>query len=175
MVAKLSSKVLIAVSGAIATIVVLAGCVSGNQSSPHVTAQPSTASAVGTATATPTPTAAAVPTQFPANTPLPEPTASSVEPVIVVAGLDIGGATVSASGYVAGIIENNGTCTFLFTNGQSNVTLTSSGISDVRTTSCGLVEAPASRFSSGSWGVTLTYLSLAGETTVSQSSAVEIP
>jgi hypothetical protein len=156
-----------------AAIMAMVGCATVSPSNPGTT--PPTVESPATPTATPSATAASVPTQFPANTPLPEATASSVEPVIVVAGLDIGGASVSASGYVAGVVETDGTCTFSFSNGTAAVTLTSSGISNVTTTSCGLVQAPVARFSSGSWGVTLTYKTLAGETVVSQSSAVEIP
>ena len=103
-----------------------------------------------------------------------EPTAAPVEAVIVVAGADVDGLNVSASGYVSGVVESTGTCTFTFTRLDELVESTRDAVANVTDTSCGLVQIPIDQFQRGTWQVTLTYLS--GELTVtSPPTNLEIP
>lgn len=79
--------------------------------------------------------------------------------VIVIAGADLDGLNVSASGYVAGAVENGGTCTFVFTRPEQLIEVISEAVANATTTSCGVVQAPISQFTKGAWQVTLTYVS----------------
>lgn len=121
-------------------------------------------SAPGSATRTPASSAPAIPSDT--QKPTPEPSVGiELSATIVVAGVDPDGAHVSASGYVVGAVENGGTCTFTFTGGGSPVTVSSSGMADRSTTSCGLVQATIDRFTPGSWNVVLTYSSATSSAT----------
>lgn len=109
------------------------------------------------------------------STVVPEPTPLEIEPVIVVAGIDVDGLHVSSSGYVAGIVEDGGTCTFTFSGSGASTDVSSVGRSDVRTTSCGLVQVPIEAFSRGTWTVMVTYSSEAVSATASEPTTLEIP
>jgi hypothetical protein len=122
-----------------------------------------------TATTTPTPR----PTTQPTNDP--EPVAAGVEPVLVVASADEGGKTVSASGYVAGVVEDGGSCHFIFEANGTQSSADSVGIPDVRTTSCGLVQVPVEGLGAGSWKITLEYTALDANLYTSLSETVNIP
>jgi hypothetical protein len=82
-------------------------------------------------------------------------------------GKDSGKSAVvtSASGaevraLVSGVVEDGGTCTFVFTKGSETIAKTSSGVANVSTTNCVLYSpAPSSYLSSGSWTVSLSYTS----------------
>ena len=77
---------------------------------------------------------------FPTSSTSPSATAQADgdrEAVITVAGIDVDGRNVSASGYVSGIVEDGGNCLYTFTGITGEVTVESSGIADVVTTSCG--------------------------------------
>lgn len=86
---------------------------------------------------------------------------STIEPVLVVAGVDVDGQHVTASGYVSGVVSNGGTCVFAFkgTATGASVTVDSAGNADRMSTSCGMVQVPIARFDRGSWSVTLGYTS----------------
>lgn len=94
---------------------------------------------------------------------IPESKGTSTKPtaVVVIAGVDTDGAHVSVSGYVTGVIEDGGTCTFLVANKVTKVIvkIESTGVSDARTTSCGTNQAPIASFSRSSWTATLHYSS----------------
>jgi cytoskeletal protein RodZ len=63
---------------------------------------------------------------------------------------------------VSGVVENNGTCTFVFTQGANTVTKTSTGVANVSTTICALVSpdpTPSTFLSKGNWNVALSYTS----------------
>lgn len=169
LMARPASGLLATVVTTAAVVLLLSGCVpdNGSPSSTSAATSSATPSAVPTETMPP-------PTKFPEVPGNEEPAPTEIEPVIVVAGIDLGGESVSASGYVAGIAEEGGTCTFAFTSGSSTVTRTTTSVSDQRSTSCGLVEVPISEFSSGSWSVTLRYSSPAAGDTSSQPTTVEI-
>lgn len=66
--------------------------------------------------------------------------------------------TVQASGFVAGLIEDGGTCTLTLTKGSDVVTATSKGTADATTTSCGLLQTPTG-VAAGTWTAVLAYSS----------------
>jgi hypothetical protein len=82
-------------------------------------------------------------------------------------GKDSGKSAVvtSASGdevraLVSGVIEDGGTCTYVFTKGSETISKTSAGVANVSSTNCVLFNpAPSSFLSSGSWTVSLSYTS----------------
>lgn len=95
--------------------------------------------------------------------------------VMTFAGLDVDGTQVSAAGYVQGLIENGGACTFTFTGVGAPVVVPAEGIADSRTTSCGTVAVPVDQLPSGTWSVTLSYTSAAAGTLTSTALTVEVP
>ncbi|AGW40712.1 hypothetical protein O159_05170 [Leifsonia xyli subsp. cynodontis DSM 46306] len=83
---------------------------------------------------------------------------ATVEPVLVVASVDVDGKHVTASGYVQGVIEECGTCVYTFTrNGSPTITVEREAVADRATTSCGTVHPDAAEFARGSWSVALGY------------------
>lgn len=108
----------------------------------------------------------------PTTDPLPAPT---IEPVIVVAAVDVDGKHVTASGYVQGLIEDGGTCTFVFSReGVAPVTAEHAGAADRSSTACGAVQPEIGSFVRGTWSVTLDYSSPSG-TYHSRPQTVEVP
>ncbi|MGK9148855.1 hypothetical protein KXS11_14595 [Plantibacter flavus] len=104
-----------------------------------------------------------------------DPTPIPPEAVLVFASVDEDGAAVSASAYVAGVIENDGVCTFTFTMGDAVVTSVSDGLADRSTTSCGTVQIPIDQFTSGAWNASIVYTSATIPELASVSSPLEIP
>jgi hypothetical protein len=80
--------------------------------------------------------------------------------VLVVASMDVDGAHVTASGFVQGLIQDGGTCTYTFARiGSSPITVEHGAVADRATTSCGTIQADAAQFARGTWNVTLGYVS----------------
>jgi hypothetical protein len=105
-----------------------------------------------------------------------EPAPSSIEPVIVVAGVDVDGRSVTVSGYIAGIVEDGGKCEYLLHRAESpDVHELRPGQADRATTSCGSVAIGLQRLTRGEWNVNLRYTSLSEETFVSSPAKVEVP
>lgn len=78
---------------------------------------------------------------------------------------------VSASGMVTDIAQGDGTCTYVFTNGESVVTKTSSSLANPTSTTCATVSFDASELPiSGVWSVKLKYTS---STAVGESNSKE--
>ena len=100
------------------------------------------------------------------NTERPQPvqseTATTSEAFISVAGIDVDGAHLSVSGFVTGIIEDGGSCEFSVARNEVVHNLVGTGASNATSTSCGLVSAPVSELSPGTWVVTMTYVSVNG-------------
>jgi hypothetical protein len=96
--------------------------------------------------------------------------------VMTIAAVDTNGENVSVSGYVSGIVEDDGTCDFVVANAATgkSVDIAGTGISNARTTSCGTSQEPIASFTRGSWTVTLHYKSTAA-TVVSTPINLEIP
>lgn len=121
-------------------------------------------------TAEPSPLSSEARTGVPVDSTL----APAVLPVIVVADVDVDGQHVTSSGYVAGILEADGTCTFRFESVDAEVSAESIGIADRSTTVCESVHVPIAEFVRGTWLVTLTYTGVMGEQWVSESVTMEV-
>ncbi|MFZ4893236.1 hypothetical protein ACL9RL_02170 [Plantibacter sp. Mn2098] len=104
----------------------------------------------------------------------PEPTAKP-EPVIVFVQLDGDATHVLLSGYVAGVIENGGTCSWSLVNGASTQTVEAEGLSDRAQTSCGVSQIDTASLTPGTWTATLTYSSDSQQSITSTPSTLEIP
>lgn len=102
--------------------------------------------------------------------------AATVEPVIVVAAVDVDGQHVTVSGYVAGVIEDGGTCAFVFTaDGRAPVRVTQPSVADRSSTSCGSAHVPVDQLGRGSYGVVLQYETKTGGAFASKSTRIEVP
>lgn len=86
-----------------------------------------------------------------------------VTPVISYAGQY--DASIEASAFVSGIIEEGGTCTLTLKNGSKTVTKTSAGATDAKTTRCTLFMFPTKELSAGTWTATVSYESVAAKGT----------
>lgn len=98
----------------------------------------------------------------------------SLEAVIVVASVDVDGVNATASGYVGGVIEDGGECTFVFAGETHEVEVASTGAADRATTSCGSVSVPVDQLAKGQWSVRLEYQSDDAEV-VSDEITMEVP
>lgn len=159
----------------LATVLVVAGTAAvvaalSGRDHPDAVASPSSSASATPATAattspsaSPSPTATAAPTPSATASaqptgPAPVPTIPGAAAVVTLASYDSSRAVVVVGGFVSGILEDGGTCTFTVTAQQSGATTTVSSVGaiNVDSTTCGSQEAtPPS--SSGSWAVTLTY------------------
>lgn len=121
--------------------------------------------------ATPAPTATPTPTR--SATPSPTPTGSSkatADVELSYLAFNAGSGAVEASGYAA-VYEEGGTCTLVLTKDGATARGEIEGLPDVATTSCGGLEVPGSRLSSGTWRAVLQYES---PTTVGSSEPREV-
>jgi hypothetical protein len=149
------------VVAALVGAVALVGCVGP-------TPEPSATTSIVPSTGSPVP-------DDPSTIP-PKPTASGIVPAVTVAGVDVDGMHVSASGFVAGVVEDGGVCVFTFTSASGQTaTATSAGIQNVDTTSCGVVQVPLTDFARGTWSVVLNYTPLASGDFTSEPIELEIP
>ncbi|WP_164704686.1 hypothetical protein [Blastococcus litoris] len=62
-----------------------------------------------------------------------------------------------AGGYVAGVVEDGGTCTLTLRLGGQTVTGTSTARPDAASTACGAVVVPGSQLGNGAWEAVLSY------------------
>lgn len=146
---------------ALASVLALTGCAT--------TITPAATST--TPLAAPTPSATTKSPVSPDST-----TAPTVEPVIVVAAVDVDGQHVTVSGYVGGIIEDGGTCAFVFSaDGKQPVRVSQPSVADRSSTSCGSAHVPVAELGRGGYGVVLEYQSKAGDAFVSKSTRIEVP
>lgn len=79
------------------------------------------------------------------------------------------------SGFVQAVEEDGGLCTFTLTpaGGGEPVSVSTSGVANVGTTSCGTVQVPVAKLSPGVWSAQLIYESDAG-IAASQSLEVQV-
>jgi hypothetical protein len=96
-----------------------------------------------------------------------------VQVALTYATFDESSGTVQASGFVAGIIEDGGTCTLTLTSGSDEVTARSTAVADATTTTCGLLQTGPG-LAAGTWHAALSYTSDAAEGT-SQPTEVTVP
>jgi hypothetical protein len=87
-----------------------------------------------------------------------------VDVVLTYADADSATGTVQASGFVAGILEDGGTCTLTLTNRGTEITVRSTATADATTTTCGLLET-APGIPAGRWTAVLSYTSAKAEGT----------
>ena len=146
---------------AFAIVLALAGCTDGT-----APVGPSTTTARG-----PVPSATTKSPGSGDSTPAP-----TAEPVIVVAAVDVDGQHVTVSGYVAGVIEDGGTCAYVFTSdGKAPVEVTQPAAADRSSTSCGSVHVPVDQLGRGSFDVVLRYASTTAGTLASKPTRIEVP
>ncbi len=98
------------------------------------------------------------------NQPKPNNNAEKSTPITVTTAA-LNGKNVEVRGYISGIVQENGTCTYSFT-GNGTIIKTSVGVADVSTTNCG-VSVPRTSLPGTGWKVVISYKS--GATTASSS------
>jgi cytoskeletal protein RodZ len=93
------------------------------------------------------------------------PPATGQKPVVpVVTNASQNGQEVFASGYVPGVFEEGGTCTYTFTKGSLKVEKTTQGFANVSNTGCANLTLARSEFSqAGEWSLVLSYSSPAAK------------
>lgn len=79
---------------------------------------------------------------------------------VLVTNAAISNGTVSASGFVTNIVEEGGTCAYVFVNGTQEVTKSSGTLPNSTSTTCETVRFPASELTAnGEWKVVIKYSS----------------
>lgn len=111
----------------------------------------------------------------PTEKPTADPSPATEEAVITVAAVDVDGLNVTISGYVSGLLELGGRCTFVLASGESEVRSESVGAPDRASTTCGSVRVATSELARGTWGARLEYTDGDGEVVVSDPIDVEVP
>ena len=107
----------------------------------------------------------------------PAPVTDAADAQVTLARLEWDDATgtLRANGFVAGVIEDGGTCTLTARPASgAAVSAESTGMADATTTNCGLLETRAGDMSSGTWQVTLAYSS-PGTSGTSSAQSVVVP
>ena len=83
-------------------------------------------------------------------------------------------AAVELGGFVASVVEADGTCTLTLTKGQDSQTTSTAATPNVSNTACGEQLLPGDRLSSGTWSAVLSYDSPTSHG-VSEPVEVEVP
>ena len=149
-----------------------------------------TATATATVTVTPTPaptatTTSAAPTATPVGTPSPEPTPpvppaptqesrADVDVTLTFVTWNGTTAAVEVGSYVAGVVENGGTCTLRLERDGNVVTAASDALADAASTSCGILAVAGSALTGGTWSASVEYTS-ATSTGTSEAMEVAVP
>jgi hypothetical protein len=122
--------------------------------------------------AMPTPTESATPTPAPQE----EDEVDGPFATVSIAGVDVDGLNFTVGGFVGGVSEEGGTCTYALTSGVTGntVTVVTTGVANGATTSCGSSKVAMSELSKGPWTVELEYASPTAEVT-SPPLEVEVP
>jgi hypothetical protein len=76
-------------------------------------------------------------------------------------------------GYVAGVVEDGGTCTLTLTKAGVKATAVKSAAADATTTTCGRLRIPGTQLSAGTWQAVLSYRS-SGHTGSSDAVAIQV-
>lgn len=83
-----------------------------------------------------------------------------VAPVFVTfAGVEPSVDGVEVSGFVASVVEADGTCSLLLTGEAESVQVSREAVPNASTTSCGALVVPLTQLSSGTWSAVLSYSS----------------
>jgi hypothetical protein len=88
-------------------------------------------------------------------------TGSEVQVTVTFAGWNATAGQVQVGGYVAGVVEDGGTCTLTLTKGAQTVTGRAEAVADASTTACGAVTVPGDEVGDGTWSARLAYESAA--------------
>jgi hypothetical protein len=80
-----------------------------------------------------------------------------VDVVITQGGWGPSGTAVEVSGYVAGVVENGGTCRVTLSRDGETVSAEHEGLADATTTACGAIEVGDEDMTSGWWRAVLSY------------------
>ncbi len=81
---------------------------------------------------------------------------------ITYAGPDDAAGGIAVGAYVAGLIEEGGTCALTLSKGGESATAESEALADASTTSCGQLVVPFSELEPGTWAAEVTYTSPQG-------------
>jgi hypothetical protein len=78
---------------------------------------------------------------------------------VTIATVDTSSGGLVVGGFVTGVLEDDGDCTFTATpaNGSPALVARTTGLANVDNTSCGSTTIPANQLSSGTYKVVLTY------------------
>lgn len=166
-------------AAAMAALMSLAGC-SGAPADPIVSEPAPTPSPRPSATAMPS--ASVSPAVTPSPKPTAQPSAAPAEPgvldawpLISLSGIDPASGNALLGGFVVGIVESGGTCTYVITRDGSEVLRRSTnGESNKDDTTCGAVELSRAELGAGSYRVTLIYDNAIGRAT-SDPVSLEVP
>lgn len=106
-----------------------------------------------------------------ATDPAPVRTGGEVDPMITHAGWEDASASVEVNGFVAGVVELDGTCRLTLTRGSDVVVAENPAEADASTMGCGLLQVAGADLLAGTWTVVLSYESA---TSAGESPAVEV-
>jgi len=108
-------------------------------------------------------------TPHPDHSSLSQPVIPGAAAVVTLASYDTSTAGVMVGGFVSGVMEDGGTCTFTVTatDTGASATLESTGALNVDSTTCGSHEIGAPTSKSGAYSVTLKYSNAVGAVTSS--------
>lgn len=81
----------------------------------------------------------------------------NASPVVTSAFDD--GTNIQVMGFVGGVVENNGQCTYVFTKDSSKVSKTTTAQADASTSRCSTLAFPRAELTAGSWSVIMNYTS----------------
>ncbi|MCU1527631.1 MAG: hypothetical protein JWP75_1394 [Frondihabitans sp.] len=146
-----------------------AGVGAGGTSKPHTTAtstpRPTATSTPGNGASDPSnpSTAPAVVDPQPSSTTAPPVTVKKVVPAMSY--YDYKSGTLSLGGGVSGLVDTGGTCTVTVTHGSSTVTQKFSASAGPSSTDCGAMSITSSKFTTGTWNLTIAYSSPRAEGT----------
>jgi len=165
----------------VAIALTLSGCFALDPTSSTETPEP-TVTVTVTATPTPDPAPTEEPTVDPTEEPTAEPTATptaapgrgTVPVKVTLAEYESDLKQLHVSVTMTGISEEGGTCTATATKGSKKVTVTQSADYNVNRVECGGLRFDRANLSSGSWNVTVSYLSKKF-TGTSASTTVKVP
>jgi hypothetical protein len=146
------------------------GASSSTPSSPAAVSSISTPSSPAAVSSISTPS----PGQEVGSDPSPVRTGGEVDPVVTYAAWEDGSSSVEVNGYVAGVVEADGTCRLTLTRGSQTVVDENPAEADASTVNCGLLQAAGADLEAGTWTAVLSYESATSSGT-SPAVDVEVP
>jgi hypothetical protein len=120
------------------------------------------------------PSAVPEPTQVVTDAPITIGPATDTSIFLTRSEWDADASAVYVSGYLEGVVEDDGTCTLTLTKDGQSVSATKPGTSNVTNTSCGQLTIAGSELSTGVWTATVSYSSSASSGS-SEPVQVEVP